>query len=470
MQQEADRVRAFSRRAIVLGGAQLGPVRRAGRPALRPPGATGRRVRAPRRRQPHQPAPADPAARPHPRPQGPAARRKHADLPGPRRPRAGGRHPRHPGPARQASSRSTRSGSTRWPSRRACCAPSSPISVREDLTWEEVSLIAVNAPDLPGRAARFRPAARLPARADPRPRAGLCRAPSTRPSRRRTATRLMQLPDFRIGKNGIERSYDKPLRGTLRPVARRGQRDRPRDPRARPPRGRARRRTSSLSLDLDLQRSATSASRPSSPPAPSSSTSAPAASSPSPRSRASTPARSPTASPTPLWNELSTSPRTPLVNKCIRGQYPPGSTFKTMTAMAGLETGAITPSSPRSPAPASPPWARPASTAGRSTAMAAWPSPRRSASPATASSTRSPAGSDRCAGRDRQPLRPRRQARHRHPGRAARPDPHQRLEEEEVQGRLAEGRDADLRHRPGLRQHHPAPARRDDRAAGSGRA
>ena len=45
-----------------------------------------------------------------------------------------------------------------------------------------------------------------------------------------------------------------------------------------------------------------------------------------------------------VWTELSTSPRTPLVNKCIRGQYPPGSTFKMMTAMAALEAGIITPS------------------------------------------------------------------------------------------------------------------------------
>ncbi len=45
-----------------------------------------------------------------------------------------------------------------------------------------------------------------------------------------------------------------------------------------------------------------------------------------------------------VWTELSTSPRTPLVNKCIRGQYPPGSTFKMMTALAALEAGIITPS------------------------------------------------------------------------------------------------------------------------------
>ncbi|MCX8500704.1 MAG: penicillin-binding protein 2, partial [Alphaproteobacteria bacterium] len=41
------------------------------------------------------------------------------------------------------------------------------------------------------------------------------------------------------------------------------------------------------------------------------------------------------------WNELLTNPRNPLTNKAIAGQYSPGSTFKIVTAMAGLESGAI---------------------------------------------------------------------------------------------------------------------------------
>lgn len=43
------------------------------------------------------------------------------------------------------------------------------------------------------------------------------------------------------------------------------------------------------------------------------------------------------------WNELNTHPFHPLQNKGIQGQYPPGSVFKIITAIAGLETGAITP-------------------------------------------------------------------------------------------------------------------------------
>jgi penicillin-binding protein 2 len=44
-----------------------------------------------------------------------------------------------------------------------------------------------------------------------------------------------------------------------------------------------------------------------------------------------------------MWQELSTDPRNPLSNKAIGGLYPPGSTFKPMVALAALEGGAISP-------------------------------------------------------------------------------------------------------------------------------
>jgi penicillin-binding protein 2 len=40
-----------------------------------------------------------------------------------------------------------------------------------------------------------------------------------------------------------------------------------------------------------------------------------------------------------LWNELLHDTAAPLTNKIIAGQYPPGSTFKMMTALAALEAG-----------------------------------------------------------------------------------------------------------------------------------
>ena len=39
------------------------------------------------------------------------------------------------------------------------------------------------------------------------------------------------------------------------------------------------------------------------------------------------------------WKELNANKKTPLHNKAIAGQYPPGSTFKMVTGLAGLKSG-----------------------------------------------------------------------------------------------------------------------------------
>ena len=44
------------------------------------------------------------------------------------------------------------------------------------------------------------------------------------------------------------------------------------------------------------------------------------------------------------YNDLLSQPGNPLYNRALNGRYPPGSTFKMITAVAGLESGAITPS------------------------------------------------------------------------------------------------------------------------------
>ncbi len=46
------------------------------------------------------------------------------------------------------------------------------------------------------------------------------------------------------------------------------------------------------------------------------------------------------------WKALVENPYYPFTNKGIQGQYPAGSVFKIITAIAGLESGAITPSTP----------------------------------------------------------------------------------------------------------------------------
>ncbi len=42
------------------------------------------------------------------------------------------------------------------------------------------------------------------------------------------------------------------------------------------------------------------------------------------------------------WNDLASNEFRPMENKAIQGQYPPASTYKIVTAMAGLEEGVIT--------------------------------------------------------------------------------------------------------------------------------
>ncbi|MBF0340930.1 MAG: penicillin-binding protein 2 [Magnetococcales bacterium] len=43
------------------------------------------------------------------------------------------------------------------------------------------------------------------------------------------------------------------------------------------------------------------------------------------------------------WQSLSTDPHRPLINKALQGQYPPGSTFKIVVALAGLAAGKLEP-------------------------------------------------------------------------------------------------------------------------------
>jgi penicillin-binding protein 2 len=212
-----------------------------------------------------------------------------------------------------------------------------PVTVREDLTWDEVARVAVRAPELPGVLLDSELLRDYPHREILAHVLGYV-GPVSEAEQAAEADPLLQLPDFRTGKSGIERGYDRRLRGRAGvsrvEVNAVGREVRELERREGEPGADLR-----LSLDLDLQRFCMARLA--------SELSASAvvldARTGAVRALASVPSFDPAAFAgglkRELWVELRDNPRTPLVNKCIRGQYPPGSTFKMITGLAALAAG-----------------------------------------------------------------------------------------------------------------------------------
>lgn len=210
-----------------------------------------------------------------------------------------------------------------------------PITVRNNLTWEEVSRIEVNSPNLPGVSinvgqSRFYPHG--PALAHV---LGYVAAVSKGDL---NGDPLLELPEFRVGKNGVEKKFDSVLRGTAGnsqvEVNARGRVIRE----LRRSEGRPGSKVT-LTIDTGLQEFTTKRIE-------------------KERSAAvvvldvlngdilamvSAPSFNPNLFDGGLspeaWASLANNPYSPLINKAIAGQYSPGSTFKPMVAMAALEAG-----------------------------------------------------------------------------------------------------------------------------------
>ena len=211
-----------------------------------------------------------------------------------------------------------------------------PITVRENLTWFEVSRIEVNAPDLAGVVIEVGQTRHYPLGATAVHITGYVAAVS---EEELTGDPLLELPDSRIGKNGVEKIYDLALRGkagnsqvevnafgrVIRELERNeGQ---PGDDLV-------------LTLDAGLQRfvSARIAGQIASAVVLDIHTGDVLA-------LASSPAYDPNlfakGISTEDWNELLDNKYKPLISKAISGQYPPGSTFKMMVVLAVLESGIV---------------------------------------------------------------------------------------------------------------------------------
>ena len=214
-----------------------------------------------------------------------------------------------------------------------------PVVVRENLTWDDVSRIEVNIDALAGVTieaglSRFYPFAERASQL-----VGYVSPPAVAEL---TGDPVMELPDFRIGKSGIEKSQDLDLRGTpgtsqievnaLGRVVREIGRDQGQTG-----------RDVVTTLDMALQDFTMRRLR-----AEASATCVVLdvvtgevlvmASSPAYDDNAFTQGVT-----NAVWQQLTSDPLVPLNNKAIQGAYPPGSTFKPVVAIAALEAGVITP-------------------------------------------------------------------------------------------------------------------------------
>ena len=211
-----------------------------------------------------------------------------------------------------------------------------PVTLRENLSWEDVARIEVNSPDLPGimidvGQSRFYPFAIETAHI-----LGYVAAVSEEEV---TGDPLLELPGFRIGKSGIEKVYDRVLRGTSGSlqveVNAYGRVIRELERNEGQPGARLH-----LTIDTQLQKIASKKLN-----GESGSVVVMDIHSGEILAMVSTPGFDPNAFNKGLstieWNDLISNERSPLINKSISGHYAPGSTFKMVVALAALEKGVI---------------------------------------------------------------------------------------------------------------------------------
>ena len=211
-----------------------------------------------------------------------------------------------------------------------------PVTVREYLDWDELSRVEVHAPDLPGINIDVGERRFYPYGGETAHILGYVGAPSEDDQ---TGDALLELPGFRIGRSGIEKRFDLPLRGK----AGASQLEVNAVGRVIRELGRAEGQPGQdvvLTLDAELQRFAmdrlgeeagsvvvldveTGAVL----------------------TQVSTPGYDPNAFTEGLspaeWRTLADDERAPLRNKAIAGEYAPGSTFKMIVALAALDAGVI---------------------------------------------------------------------------------------------------------------------------------
>ena len=215
--------------------------------------------------------------------------------------------------------------------------PFAPVLVKEDLTWSDMSKVEINLPDLAGVSMEEGQMRSYPLGTATAHIIGYVGRVS---KAELTDDPAMSIPGFRIGKTGVEKKYDETLRGQAGQVqAEVNVVGREIRELSRSEGKHGHRLTLTLDSDLQMQCQGYIAQQPS------------AAAvimdihTGEVYALCSHPSFDPnvfsSGIPADLWEELLADPTNPLTNKAVAGQYPPGSTFKMVTAMAGLESGAI---------------------------------------------------------------------------------------------------------------------------------
>ncbi|MCB9982456.1 MAG: penicillin-binding protein 2 [Rhodospirillales bacterium] len=212
-----------------------------------------------------------------------------------------------------------------------------PIEITDDLAWEDVAKIEVNLPDLPGLSTDAGKRRTYPFKEATAHLVGYVGAVSKNDI---GDDPVLSLPGFKIGKTGIEKRFDLEMRGQagrseveVNVVGR--------EVRELKKRQSHHGRRVTLTIDGELQRFAQNRL--------SQEKSASAvimdAHTGAVYALASAPAFDPNAFTSRIsaayWEELLANPAHPMTNKAVSGQYPPASTFKMISLLAGLQSGEI---------------------------------------------------------------------------------------------------------------------------------
>lgn len=221
-------------------------------------------------------------------------------------------------------------------------SPFLPITIADRVSWEEISRVAANAPALPGVTPEVGLSRRYPLGSDFAHVAGYVGPVSQRDlDRIEDPDQLLRIPRFQIGKVGIEAKFEDALRGKA------GARRVEVNSIGRVMRELDRREGNSganlqLSIDHDLQNYVNARLG---------QESASAVVMDCETGDVLAIASSPTYDPNKFVRGISfddyavlrDNDRRPLASKTVQDAYPPGSTFKMVTALAALEEGVITP-------------------------------------------------------------------------------------------------------------------------------